>query len=107
MKKTDSDIKISYIEKKITDHDHDKYITTAELITFAARVFNARLVQASLITRTDFDTRLQSHNKRITSNKTNHLLIENEIKKLEKFDAAYFRGKIYFDGDGTQNYFVC
>ena len=32
--------------------------------------------------------------------------MENELKKLEKFDAAYFRGKIYFDGDDTQNYLV-
>ena len=32
--------------------------------------------------------------------------MENELKILEKFDAAYFRGKIYFDGDGTQNYLV-
>ena len=35
-----------------------------------------------------------------------HLLVENELKKLEKFDAAYFRGKNYFDGDGTQNFLV-
>ena len=32
--------------------------------------------------------------------------METELKKLEKFDAAYFRGKNYFDGDGTQNYLV-
>ena len=30
VKKTDSETKISDIEKKITDHDHDKYITTPE-----------------------------------------------------------------------------
>ena len=30
--------------------------------------------------------------------------IKNELKKLQKFDAAYFRGKNYFDGhDGAQN----
>ena len=34
------------------------------------------------------------------------MLVETELKKLEKFDAAYFRGKNYFDGDGTQNYLV-
>ena len=35
------------------------------------------------------------------------MLVENELKTLEKFDAAYFRGKNYFDGnDGTQNSFV-
>ena len=35
------------------------------------------------------------------------MLVETELRKLEKFDAAYFRGKNYFDGnDGTQNYLV-
>ena len=28
------------------------------------------------------------------------------LKKLEKSDAAYFRGKNYFEEDGTQNYLV-
>ena len=41
---------------------------------------------------------------RITSNKPRHLQIENELKNLQKSDAAYFRGKNYFDGnDGAQN----
>ena len=35
--------KISEIEKKITDHNHDKYITTAEFTTMSASTFNARL----------------------------------------------------------------
>ena len=30
-KKTNCGTKISEIEKKVTDHDHDKYITTSEL----------------------------------------------------------------------------
>ena len=35
------------------------------------------------------------------------MLVENKFKKLEKFDAAYFRGKTYFDGnDGLQNSLV-
>ena len=35
------------------------------------------------------------------------MLVENELKKLEKFDAAYFRDKSYFDGnDGSQNSLV-
>ena len=45
-------------------------------------------------------------NDRVTSNKSKHLLVENELKKLEKFYAAYFRDKNYFDGDGAQNYLV-
>ena len=35
------------------------------------------------------------------------MLVENEFKKLETFDATYFRGKSYFDGnDGSQNSLV-
>ena len=43
---------------------------------------------------------------RVTSNKSKHLLVKTELKKLKKFDAAYFRGKNCFDGDGTQNHLV-
>ena len=34
------------------------------------------------------------------------MLVENELKKLQKFDAAYFSGKSHFEEDGTQNYLV-
>ena len=49
---------------------------------------------------------MQDISKRITSNKTNHLLVENELKKLQKFDSSYFKGKNHFEEDGTQNYVV-
>ena len=71
-----------------------------------ANVFKARLAQANVITKTDFDTKLSGLNKKINSNKTKHLLVENELKKFKKFDAAYFRVKTYFEEDGTQNYLV-
>ena len=58
VKKTNYDTKISELEKKLTDHNHDKYITTPEFNTLAADVFNARLAQANLITKTDFDAKL-------------------------------------------------
>ena len=41
--------------------------------------------------------------KKITSNKSTHLLVENELKKLRTFDSSYFIGKSHFDEDGTQN----
>ena len=104
VKKEDYDI--SDVEKKISDHECDKYITTPEFNTMPASVFNARLAQANIITKTDFGAKLSGLNKKITSNKTKHLLVENELKKLEKFDAAYFRGKNYFEEDGMQNYLV-
>ena len=34
------------------------------------------------------------------------MLLENELKKLQKFDAAYFRAKSHFEEDGTQHYLV-
>ena len=82
MKKTDYNTKISDIENKIRDHNHDKYITTSEFNKLTTGNFNARLGHTNLITKTDFDTRLQSLNKRINSNKTKHVLIENGLKKL-------------------------
>ena len=55
-----------------------KYITTPEFHTLAARAFNARIAQANLVTKTDFNARLSS----------------------------YFIGKSHFEEDGTQNYLV-
>ena len=64
VKMIDYNTKISEIEKKITDHNHDKYITTPEFNTLAATVFNAKLAQENLITKTDLDTELK--NKLVT-----------------------------------------
>ena len=50
--------KISELENKLTEHNHDKYITTPEFSTLAASVFNARLAQANSIIKTDFDAKL-------------------------------------------------
>ena len=71
-------------------------ITTLELNNLVAGVFTAKLARANLVTKTDFDTKLKSLNKKINSNKTKHLLVDSELKKLEKFDAAYFKGKSFF-----------
>ena len=70
VKKTDYNTKIREIEKKFTDHNHDKYITTPEFNKLTAENFAARLSQANLITKTDFDTRLIRLDKKINSNKT-------------------------------------
>ena len=107
VKKTDYHTKISEIENKVNNHNHDKYITTPEFNTLAADVSKARLAaQTDLIRKPDFDSKLQGISDRVTKNKTKYLLVENELKKLQKFDAAYFRGKSHFEEDGTQNYLV-
>ena len=59
-----------------------------------------------MITKTDFDAKLLSLNRKITANKSKNLLVENELKKLKTFDSSYFIGKSHFEEDGTQNYLV-
>ena len=105
VKKTDYNTKISEIENKTNDDNHDKYITSPELNTMVAGVFKARLAaQTHLIIKPDFNSKLKGISDRVTKNKTKYLLVGNELKKLQKFDAAYFRGKSHFEEDGTQNY---
>ena len=58
------------------------------------------------MTKTDFDAKLSSLSRRITSNKTKHVLVENELNKLKTFDSGYFIGKSHSEEDGTQNYLV-
>ena len=64
----------SNLVKKTAYHNHDKYITTQEFNKLSTENFNARLAQANLIAKTDFDAKLQSLSNWITSNKTNHCL---------------------------------
>ena len=66
--------------------------------------FNARLPQANLIKKTDFDAKLMRINRIITENKTENLLVRNELNKLKTFDPSYFIDKSDFEEDGTQNY---
>ena len=76
MKKIDYNTKLG---KKITDHSHDKYLTTPEFNKLTAGNFAARLAQANLVTRTDFGDKLKNLNKKIKSNKAKHLIVENEF----------------------------
>ena len=66
LNKTDYNTKITEIENTLTGHNHDKYITTPEFNTLAEDVFNARLAQANLIRKTDFDNTVPSLNNEIT-----------------------------------------
>ena len=94
------------VKKTDYDHKHDKYITTSKFNTLATNVFNTRIAQASLITKTNFDSKLSNLNRKITANKTKHLLVESELNKLKTFDSSYYHGKNYFDEDGALNYLV-
>ena len=54
--------------------------------------FDAKLAQANVITKRNFDAKI--------------IELENNIKKLQTFDSSYFRGKSHFEEDGVQNYLV-
>ena len=77
VKKTDYNTKVAEIENKLINHNHGKYIDTQEFNKLAADVFNAGLVQAKSIIKTEFDSKLSNLNRKITSNKSKHLLKMN------------------------------
>ena len=56
VKKADYDTKIVETEKKITDHDHAKYITTSEFNKLTTEHFKERLKQADFVRKTDLIT---------------------------------------------------
>ena len=64
------------------------------------------MAQRNLITKTDFNAKLSNLNRKITQNKSKHLLVENELNKLKTFDSSYFIGKSHFEEDGVQNHLV-
>ena len=85
----DYNTRITETEKKLT-HNHDKYITTPELNILVASVFNARLAQANLVTKTDFDNSVSYLDSKIDTNKTKNESIENKFKKIKTFDLKLF-----------------
>ena len=52
VKKTDYNTKLNEIERRITNHTLDKYITTPEFNKLTAENFAPRLAQANLVTKT-------------------------------------------------------
>ena len=57
IEKTNYNTKVTKIENKLNNHNHDKYTDTSEFHSLATNFFNARLAQANLITKTDFDAK--------------------------------------------------
>ena len=61
--------KISDVENKVPDHA--KYISTQGFHKLNTEYFTTRLKQANLVSKTDFDNKIISLNKKLTSNKRN------------------------------------
>ena len=72
----------------------EKYFTSSEFDNLASRLFTAKLGQANLVTKTDFDDKLKYLSQKITSNKTKNLAAENELKKPQTFDSIFLKAKV-------------
>ena len=94
--------KINEIQNKI--FDHAKYTTTLEFNKLTTENFAAILKQVNLVKKADFDNKLTSFNKRITSNKTKHLEVLKKLNSLITKDYNLFLDRIYFtSNDGSQS----
>ena len=60
-------------------------------------------MQANLVTKTAFDDKLSNLIRKITKNKSDHVLVQNKLNKQQTFDWSYYIGKNYFEKDGTPN----
>ena len=81
--------KISEVETKILDNS--KYITTEVFNKLTAENWAARLKQSDLVNKTDFDNKLTSFNRRITSNNTKYL-VQKKLNSLMTNDFKFFLG---------------
>ena len=93
VKNPEVNTKITEIEAKIPD------ISSLATNSALTAVENKVPDVTTLITKTSFDAELKKVSDRVTSNKSKHLLVENELKKLQKFDSSYFRGKDFLEGN--------
>ena len=70
---------------EINYHDYSKYISTRECSKLTSQNVSERLAQSNMVSKNDvddFDNKLKNSNKNVTSNKTKHVLIENELNEL-------------------------
>ena len=74
----------------ISDH------TTQEFNKLTAENFAARLKQANIVSKTDFDNKLISFNRKVTSNKTKYLEVLKKLNSLASKDYNFLFGRRFF-----------
>ena len=85
--------KISEAENKIPDNS--KYIITQEFNKWMVKNFAARLKQANLVSKTDFDNKLTNFNRRTTSNKVKYLEVQKKVGLQKKLKVVIKKLSIY------------
>ena len=77
------------------------------LINLLQKNFASRLKQAKLVSKADFDNKLISFNRKITSNKTKYLEVLKKLNILTTKDCIFYIERMYFtSNDGSQNAFA-
>ena len=90
LKITDFNGKIYEVEDKIPS-------ITGLATNFALTVVENKIPDiSSLVTKKDVDAKLKDISDLVTSNKSKHLLLENELKKLKALDLRYLWGQKLF-----------
>ena len=118
VKKTDYKTKINEIEKKITDHNHDKNITTPEFNKFITKICDLRLKRenlasksdiANFVNKTDSDNELKdvkrNKNELNELSKKVKLIPSKELTKYLVDKLSILNGKKYFSLGIFPNYF--
>ena len=75
-----TNVVVTVVENKIPDHS--TYISSPEFNKLTAENFCCNIItsrNANLARKTDFDDKLKNLNKKITSNKTEHVLVKSEF----------------------------
>ena len=115
VKKTDFNTKVTEIEGKIPDAS--RLVKKADYATEITNIKNDYVTNAALdarrkdlVQKTTFKSELKKVDDKASESSSKVLSYEHKLKQREDIIndiervASYFRGKNYFDEDGTQNY---
>ena len=80
--------KISEVENKIPNHN--EYINK-----LTAENFTAKLKQANLVTKTDFDKKLTSFNRKYNSNEIKYLEVQKKLNSLITIIIIFLRQNVF------------
>ena len=69
-------------------------ILNISLLKLTVQNFAVWLKKVALVNKTDFDNKLTSFNKWITSNETKHLEVQKKLNSLITKDCKFFLGRI-------------
>ena len=83
VRETDYNLKTTEIEKKLTDHNHDKYITVSEFNKLTVGVLHARLARPNLVTRKILMINWEFSIKKVTQIKQSTFLLKMNWKRCK------------------------